>query len=766
MPGSKRTIANSSVEGYIYIITNKSNDKVYIGQTISSDLDQRFHEHIKSSKRFPHRKLYKAFSDIGTALFSISLVETVPIDLLNEREQYWISHYDSFQNGYNETIGGISRTQYTYEAIVNDFLDGLTYQQISEKYGCKTYEPIKAALSQADISYRHYSKNSYKYVAYKEKQKVKCFSSEEEIIDWIREHSKTTASDENIIGSVIRVIQGRRKSAYGYQWTREKAEIKLDESSLLDQRGIYGVVDERISEIVYIGSTMTSFWQRWNEHIRNFTRLNYPLYQAFRQYGFEHFHFIVIEYLPSLSQEAVLEREKFWIDFYQTKIKEYGLNVRKPVNNKQSSVSKQRIQQVEQAYLLLDQGHNNSYISSKTGLSNSCISQIRLGKRYVQQDRQYPIVSQEMKQQIDNILELLSFAVAHREQNIYQIAEHFDMTCSKVSNILLGIIPHDILRYTTESTFEKFHFPIEISKLKASESNFPNRRHNKTQRPIYKQSGKKCKVCGKPLTTIQQKYCSYNCRDQAIRQTSVCPPRDDLKRLIRTSNFTLIAQKYNVSDNAVRKWCKAYNLPSTAWEIHQYFDQEWEDECWNNNDNNVPQQRVILYESIIMSLLKSRNGNLALQKFKISKGTMSTARNYYKLPYLPTIQYWSTFCYYQEGQIYFMSAKDAATWLFENQYGTNTNIETLRTKIAASFRSGVPATLTLPDPSTGSSVTLTFTHIPEEEFYSIIQHHHIVSYAFDPKWRTIVEDPSLLPDFVSLDDLPWVEEFKKFYGMD
>lgn len=143
---------------------------------------------------------------------------------------------------------------------------------------------------------------------------------------------------------------------------------------------------------------------------------------------------------------------------------------------------------------------------------------------------------------------------------------------------------------------------------------------------------------------------------------------------------------------------------------------------------------------------------------------MSTARNYYKLPYLPTIQYCSTFCYYQERQIYFMSAKDAATWLFENQYGTN--IETLRTKIAASFRSGVVATLTLPDPSTGSSVTLTFTHIPEEEFYSIIQRHHVVSYAFDPKWRVIVEDPSLLPDFVSIDDLPWVEEFKKFYGMD
>lgn len=110
-----------------------------------------------------------------------------------------------------------------------------------------------------------------------------------------------------------------------------------------------------------------------------------------------------------------------------------------------------------------------------------------------------------------------------------------------------------------------------------------------------------------------------------------------------------------------------------------------------------------------------------------------------------------------------MSAKDAATWLFKNQYGAN--IEILRSKIAASFRSGVSATLTLPDPTTGSPATFTFAHVPEDEFYEVIQHHHVVSYAFDPKWASIIEDPSLLPDFVSLDELPWVAEFKEFYGM-
>lgn len=764
MPKSKKIIANSSIEGYIYIITNKSNDKVYIGQTISSDLNQRFNEHIKSSTRFPSRKLYKAFSDIGIALFSISLLETIPIDLLNEREQYWISHYDSFQNGYNETIGGISRTKYTYESIVNDFLDGLTYQQISEKYGCKTYEPIKAALAQVGISYCHYSKTSYEYIAYKQEQEIKRFSSVEEIAGWVREHSKTTASAENIIGSIIRVVKGHRKSAYGYQWNREEIEIKLEESSLLDQCGVYGVLDERINEIVYVGSTTTSFQQRWSEHLRNFTRLNYPLYQVFRQYGLEHFHFIVIECMSSLSHEAVIEREKYWIDFYQTKIKECGLNVRKPVNSRQSSVSEQRVEQVEQAYFLLDQGHNNSYISSKTGLSNSCISQIRLGKRYVQQDRQYPIVSQEMKQQIDNILELLSFAVAHREQNIYQLAKHFDMTCSRVSRILLGMIPPDILRYTTKSTFEKFHFPIEISELKASESNLANRRRNKKRKSICKLSGNKCEVCGKPLTTIQQKYCSYDCRNIAVRQTSVRPSRNELKQLVRTLSFTLIAQKYNVSDNTVKKWCQQYNLPSKIWEIRQYSDDEWEQEQWKINSVNVHEQRIELYPLLIKDLLCCRNGSIVQHIYKIPSSTLLTARKYCNLPYLPGIQYCTTFCYCQEKQIYFMSALDAATWL--TKIGSCENVNTLRDRIAKAFRTYPTATITIPAAESDAPFTLTFTHLSESDFYEVIQHHHVISYALDPKWQTLVENPSILPEFISIDELPWVAEFKEFYGVE
>jgi uncharacterized protein YjcR len=52
--------------------------------------------------------------------------------------------------------------------------------------------------------------------------------------------------------------------------------------------------------------------------------------------------------------------------------------------------------------------------------------------------------------------------------------------------------------------------------------------------------------------------------------------REELKQLIRTTPFTKIGEKYNVSDNAIRKWCIQYNLPTKKTEIKKYSNEEWE----------------------------------------------------------------------------------------------------------------------------------------------------------------------------------------------
>ena len=53
------------------------------------------------------------------------------------------------------------------------------------------------------------------------------------------------------------------------------------------------------------------------------------------------------------------------------------------------------------------------------------------------------------------------------------------------------------------------------------------------------------------------------------------PSREELKNLIRNKPFTQIGQFYSVSDNAIRKWCKAYNLPHKREDIKNISNEDW-----------------------------------------------------------------------------------------------------------------------------------------------------------------------------------------------
>ena len=53
------------------------------------------------------------------------------------------------------------------------------------------------------------------------------------------------------------------------------------------------------------------------------------------------------------------------------------------------------------------------------------------------------------------------------------------------------------------------------------------------------------------------------------------PNREQLKSLIRTTAFRKIGKDYGVTDNTIRKWCIAYNLPSKTTEINKISDEDW-----------------------------------------------------------------------------------------------------------------------------------------------------------------------------------------------
>lgn len=59
------------------------------------------------------------------------------------------------------------------------------------------------------------------------------------------------------------------------------------------------------------------------------------------------------------------------------------------------------------------------------------------------------------------------------------------------------------------------------------------------------------------------------------KKLSTKPSREQLKKDIRSMSMTAVGKKYFVSDNAVRKWCQSYQLPSKVGDIKQYSDEEW-----------------------------------------------------------------------------------------------------------------------------------------------------------------------------------------------
>lgn len=121
--------------GFIYKISNDVNNKVYIGQTRFT-IEWRYKRHLECVKT-SNLHLYRAIRKYGKEHFSISKIEECEDTLLNCREIYWIAFYDSFNNGYNMTIGGEGRNSKSLlllesiETVINSYIEGATLNEIA-----------------------------------------------------------------------------------------------------------------------------------------------------------------------------------------------------------------------------------------------------------------------------------------------------------------------------------------------------------------------------------------------------------------------------------------------------------------------------------------------------------------------------------------------------------------------------------------------------------------------------------------------------------
>lgn len=86
---------------------------------------------------------------------------------------------------------------------------------------------------------------------------------------------------------------------------------------------------------------------------------------------------------------------------------------------------------------------------------------------------------------------------------------------------------------------------------------------------------KYCCDCGKPIgknnTRCKDCHTKY-AKEVGLGRTVERPDKEQLLEEIATSSFSAVGRKYGVSDNAIRKWCTFYGLPTHKKEIVDMYN--------------------------------------------------------------------------------------------------------------------------------------------------------------------------------------------------
>lgn len=229
---------------YIYKIINDKNNKIYIGQTVKK-IQYRLQEHFHKAEwdYSNHKKLThlsQAIITHGKEHFHIELIEECDLLSVDERERYWIAYYDSYNNGYNMTIGGQDLPLNKGKPILQYSLEGQYIQTfdsaLQAAYAVNLHDnTIRRACRQqvpaGQYQWRYFSADyplqipPMKHNLYKNKQKIKQYNLKGELINCFNSINEASKNTGISTGSISRAchIEGVSKAG-GFQWRFEESE--------------------------------------------------------------------------------------------------------------------------------------------------------------------------------------------------------------------------------------------------------------------------------------------------------------------------------------------------------------------------------------------------------------------------------------------------------------------------------------------------------------------------------------------------------------
>lgn len=244
--------------------------------------------------------------------------------------------------------------------------------------------------------------------------------------------------------------------------------------------GIYKITNT-VNNKIYIGQSV-NIKRRWRQHINRAGQDNTPLHNAIHKYGTDKFLFEVIE---ECTIDLLDSLEQKWIQHYNSAIP-YGYNV---------SLGGQR---------------------SK-------------GAVYAHFD----------SLEIDDIIHLLQH---NFEITINEIAAMYGVSFQTISDINIG------RSYINEQL------------------NYPLRERYAAQRKDYR-----CELCGAPVYRGSARCAK--CAQIASRKVER-PDKLSLAKEIVEYGFEATGRKYGVSGNAIKKWCKEYEMPHLKKELKEWYSHQ------------------------------------------------------------------------------------------------------------------------------------------------------------------------------------------------
>lgn len=207
--------------GTIYKITNLVNNKIYIGQT-RQNYEQRFIQH-KSHARTgqSQHKLARALRKYGDDNFIIEKLEDCPVEMLNERERYWISQYQSTNDkfGYNTLIGGQDYTNYqpieNEDEVIEYYYNCHSQIQTQEHFGISDYRLrsllLKRGLSTDKTNYGKHTRERVKII-----ELNKEFDSCVDCAKFFIENNICSSKKVACVQTRLSYALNHNKKAYGY----------------------------------------------------------------------------------------------------------------------------------------------------------------------------------------------------------------------------------------------------------------------------------------------------------------------------------------------------------------------------------------------------------------------------------------------------------------------------------------------------------------------------------------------------------------------